>query len=187
MASITTAEVTGKVATLVLDDASGLAVGEPVLVYGTGNVDIDGRQTLDTVDTDTDTVTYRTTGPDVEQITPTGAVLVTSVTWITSTDVELFVGAVEADTDEADYLDLCTAAANDWCYRRRETAGYSDNPSLVPGAAPKQGTILYAGSLFRQKGSLDNFQSFEAMPTPAPVGSMGEIMRLLGIGRARFG
>ena len=186
MANITTIACTDDVVTLTLDDATGLAVGEHVHVYGTGYSKLDGHHNLTAID-GLDVQYEVNNQDDIVAFTPANAVLVAQVTWITTEDVELFVGQVEAATDEADYLELCTDAANDWAYHRREAAGYSDNPTVAPGAAAKQGTVLYAGSLFRQKGSLDNFQSFEAMPTPAPVGSMGEIMRLLGIGRARIG
>jgi hypothetical protein len=186
MATITSASCTDDVVTLTLDDATGLVVGEHVHVYGTGYNKLDGHHNLTGVD-GLDVQYSVNNQDDIAAYTPDNGVLVAQVTWITTEDVELFVGQVEAATDEADYLELCTDAANDWAYHRREAAGYSDNPTVVPGAAAKQGTVLYAGSLFRQKGSLDNFQSFEAMPTPAPVGSMGEIMRLLGIGRARIG
>lgn len=186
MATITSASCTSDVVTLTLDDVTGLAVGEHVHVYGTGYSKLDGHHNL--TDIDGLNVQYSVNNQDdIVAYTPANGVLVGQVTWITTEDVELFVGQVEAATDEAEYLELCTDAANDWAYHRREAAGYSDNPTVAPGAAAKQGTVLYAGSLFRQKGSLDNFQSFEAMPTPAPVGSMGEIMRLLGIGRARIG
>lgn len=186
MATITSASCTNDVVTLTLDDASGLVVGEHVHVYGTGYSKLDGHHNLTGIDVLD--VQYSVNNQlDIAAYTPDNGVLVAQVTWITTEDVELFVGQVEAATDEADYLELCTDAANNWAYNRRHAAGYSDNPTVAPGAAAKQGTVLYAGSLFRQKGSLDNFQSFEAMPTPAPVGSMGEIMRLLGVGRARIG
>jgi hypothetical protein len=44
---------------------------------------------------------------------------------------------------------------------------------------------MYAGSLYRQRGSVDSFASFEAMGSGAPTASMGEIMRLLGINRSQ--
>lgn len=187
MANITTASVTDKVVTLVLDDATGLVVGEHVHVYGTGNAHIDGQHSLLSVNLGTDTVTYKDGGTDVPEFSPTGAILVAQVTWVDADDVQLFVGAVTPATDEADFLDLCVDAANAWAFRRREAAGYIDNPTVVPNGDVRYGVVLYAGALFREKGSIDSFQSFEAMPTPGTTGSMGQIMRLLGIGRARIG
>lgn len=188
MATITLLSCTDDVVTLTLDDATGLAAGEHVHIYGTGYSKIDGHHNLVSVDLGTDKVTYTVNNQDdVAEFAPANAILVAQVTWITTEDVELFVGQVEAGTDDADYLELCTDAANDWAFHRREAAGYTDSPTVAPGSAAKQGTVLYAGALFREKGSVDSFQSFEAMPTTGPVGSMGQIMRLLGIGRARIG
>jgi hypothetical protein len=42
MANITTASVTDKVATVVLDDATGFVIGEHVYIFGVGNNHIDG-------------------------------------------------------------------------------------------------------------------------------------------------
>jgi hypothetical protein len=186
MANIVTASVTDKVATLVLDDASGLVVGEHVHVYGTGNPHIDGHHNLSSVDLGTDTVTYPTGGPDVAAFNPVGAILVAQVTWIDEDDAQEYLGEI-TDPDELTFLGTCVEAANDWCYHRRNTAGYVDNPTVVPNSAARLGVIQYAASLFLQRGTLDGFQSFEAMPTPAPAGQMAQIMRLLGINRARIG
>ena len=186
MANITTASVTDKVATVVLDDATGFVIGEHVYIFGVGKTKIDGHHQLDTVNLGTDTVTFSTGGPDVAEITPVGAQKVAEVTWIDADDAQEFLGTVD-DPDELTFLGTCVAAANDWAFRRREAAGYRDNPTAVPNGSVKMGVILYAGALFREKGSVDSFQSFEAMPTPSPTGSMGQIMRLLGIGRARIG
>ena len=45
---------------------------------------------------------------------------------------------------------------------------------------------MYAGSLYRERGSVDSFASFGEMSTGAPVASMGQIMRLLAIGRPQI-
>jgi hypothetical protein len=112
--------------------------------------------------------------------------MVAEVTWIDEDDAQEYLGEI-TDPDELTFLGTCVAAANDWAFRRRESAGYRDNPTAVPNASARLGVIQYASSLFLQKGTLDGFQSFEAMPTPAPVGQMAQIMRLLGINRARIG
>lgn len=186
MANITTASVTDGVATVVVDDATGFVIGEHVYVFGVGNVHIDGHHQLSTVNLGTNTVTYSTGGQDVAEITPVGAQMVAEVTWIDEDDAQEFLGTVD-DPDELTFLGSCVGAANDWAFRRREAAGYTDNPTAVPNRSVRYGVILFAAGLFREKGSLDSFQSFEAMPTPSPTGSMGQIMRLLGIGRARIG
>ena len=169
------------IVTLTLDDATGLVVGEHVHVYNVGN-QVDGGHTLLTVDLGTDEVTFEDNGPTFAEIAVTG-VLVEQVTWITLEDLELFVGTLTDQADQ-DYGDECVNAANDWAYGRRRAAGYHDNPTVTPSSRVKQGTVLYAGALFREKGSPgDMFQSFQGAPIAAPVGGMGQIMRLLGIGR----
>ena len=169
------------VVTLTLDSVAGLVVGEHVHVYNVGN-QVDGNHTLTGVDPAETQVTFHDNGDEFAEVAVSG-VLVAQVTWIDSADVELVVGNV-ADTD---YLDACTDAANDFAYRRRFEAGYSDNPTVAPGAAAKQGTVMYAVALYREKGSVDSFQSFEQMPFTAPTGSMGQILRLLGVGRPQVG
>ena len=47
------------------------------------------------------------------------------------------------------------------------------------------GTGLYAMSLYRERGSVDSFQSFEAAPI-AGFGTMGQINKLLGIPRSQI-
>lgn len=165
--------------TLTLDTVSGLVVGEHVTVYNVGN-NVDGHHVLTGVDGAELAVTYHDHGDTFAEVTVTG-LLVPEVTWIDTDDVELVVGNV-ADTE---YLEGCTAAANDWAYRRRFEAGYRDNPTVAPGAAVKQGTVLYAVALYREKGSVDSFASFEQMAIAAPTGGMGQILRLLGVGRPR--
>jgi len=165
--------------TLTLDDVTGLGVGQHVHVYQVGN-NVDGGHVLTGVDAGENQVTFHDHGDTFAEVAVTG-VLVAEVTWIDPDDVETAVGQV-TDTD---WLDLVTAAANDWAYRRRFEAGYMDNPTVAPGAAAKQGTILYAVALYREKGAVDSFASFEAMPMPQMTGNMGQILRLLGVGKPR--
>lgn len=167
--------------TLTLDSVSGLVVGQQVHVYNVGN-QVDGNHTLTGVDPAEVQVTFHDHGDTFAEIVVTG-VLVAEVTWIDAADVEMAVGNV-ADTD---WLDAVTAAANDWSYRRRWEAGHRDNPTVAPGAAAKQGTILYAVALYREKGSVDSFQTYEAMPLAAPTGNLGQVLRLLGVGKPRVG
>ena len=43
---------------------------------------------------------------------------------------------------------------------------------------------MYGGYLYRQRGNIDQYASFDPLATGAPVGgSFGDIMRLLGINR----
>lgn len=167
------------VVTLTLDDATGLVVGEHVHVYNVGN-NVDGGHVLTGVDLAENEVTFQDGGQTFAEVAVTG-ILIEQVTWITDTDVEEVIGVVT----DVDFLTQVVDAANDWAYRRRYEAGYKDNPTVAPGASARLGTVMYAVALYREKGSVDSFQSFQQMPMTAPTGSMGQILRLLGIGKPR--
>jgi hypothetical protein len=104
------------------------------------------------------------------------------VDWITDEDVALFLGIELSEEGDA-YLTQVTAAAQVWAYERRLAAGYSDDPEEVPNERVKLGTMLLAGSLYREQGSIDSFASFQDQPLVAPVGTMGQINKMLGIPR----
>lgn len=82
------------------------------------------------------------------------------------------------------WLNDCIAAANAWAPRKRAEAGYVDDPDVAPSEDVAQGTTMYAVALVRERGSADSFASFEELSSFAQVGSMGQVKRLLGIGRA---
>mgnify|MGYP003136941533 CR=1 FL=1 len=108
--------------------------------------------------------------------------------WIESSDVEVFLGISAATANDTAYIASCTNAANVFAYRRRTEAGYSDDRTTVPDAAVKLGTTLYAASLYRERGSVDSFASFDGLGQQAtPFGSLGRIMQLLGINRPQVG
>lgn len=134
-------------------------------------------------------VLYKNTGSDLSRrAVTTGTITWTpTCTWVTASDVADWLGLDWTDQDDTAFLDNCVAAANAFAYRRRRAARYSDSLTLVPDGAAKQGTIMYAAALFRERGSLDSFQSFDSMQMTAPTGSMGQILRLLGCNRAAVG
>ena len=105
-------------------------------------------------------------------------------TWITSADVQVFLGFTPTGGDVT-FLSQCVAAANAWCFARRVQAGYHDSLTTVPSDAVKMGDVLMAASLYRERGSVDSFQSFDAMGTAAPVMTMGRVNQLLGIKRSQ--
>ena len=184
---IITASGASNTATLVLDSVDGLEVLEAIRVYNTGVNKIDGRHTIATITTATKTITYTSNSiGTVVAFNPPNASLNPLVTWCTVDDVEVFLGysPAAASVDE-DYLAMCTEAANEWAYRKRREAGYIDSTVAVPNPAARQGTILYAGGLFRERGSVDSFASFQDMTITAAPGTMGQIMRLLGINRSQ--
>lgn len=180
---IVTASGSVNTATLILASVDGLEVGTCVRIYNTANNKIDGRRNLVTVTVATKTVTFTTASiGTVAAFDPPNATLVPLTTWVNDEDVALFLG-LDLDGQDADYLSTVVEAANDFAYRRRQSSGYIDSRCVIPNPSAKEGTVLYAGALFRERGSIDSFQSFSDTAIPGMVGSMGQIMRLLGINR----
>ena len=107
-------------------------------------------------------------------------------TWITVADVEDWLGfTVTNPSSDFDLLTIAVAAANAYAYRKRAEAGYFDaSISTVPSQDVRLGTIMYGGALYRERGSIDQYASFDPLATGTTTGgSMGQIMRLLGVNR----
>lgn len=126
-------------------------------------------------------------GDDLERSAaiPNGTLTWTQTcTWITSADVQVFLGITAATANDTAFLAQCVNASNSWCFTRRVQAGYHDALGIVPNDAAKMAAVLMASSLYRERGSIDSFQTFEGMGT-APIASMGRINQLLGIKRSQ--
>lgn len=133
-------------------------------------------------------VIFYDAGDDLERSAaiPNGTLTWTQTcTWILAADVLSWLGIAVATANDTLFVGACTDAANAFAFRRRKESGYFDGLSTAPGADVKLGTIMIAGSLYRERGSVDSFASFEAMNIPGTVGSMGQINRLLGVNRSQ--
>lgn len=106
-------------------------------------------------------------------------------TWIAASAVIAWLGIESATANDTAFITTCTAAANAFAYRRRREAGYFDSLSTSPGGDVTLGTTMYAAVLYRERGSVDSFASFEGMGGPMPIGSTGQINRLLGVNRSQ--
>jgi hypothetical protein len=127
-------------------------------------------------------------GDDVERyaVDPFGTLTWTpTCTWITSSNVIEFLGIATASANDTAFITACVSAANAWAYRKRQEAGYRDSLTTSPGGDVTLGTTLFAASMYRRRGSIDGFQSFDVMDTTQPAMSMGDIHKLLGVNRSQ--
>lgn len=127
---------------------------------------------------------YVNAGDDFTRSVATGTVTFSpSITWCTNAMVLEFLGIDVATANDTAFITTCVAAANSYIYRKRREAGYTDSQSTVPDASVKLGTILYAATLYRERGSADSFASFDSMSSIPIPSTMGRIMALIGCGR----
>lgn len=126
-------------------------------------------------------------GDDVEWTTavPTGTLTWSQTcTWTTVAQVQEWLGIDSATANDTAFLTKCVSAANAFCYRRRVEAGYlQDSLTVSPGGDVTLGTIMYGATLYRERGSVDSFASFDAMGSPVIPSTMGRILQLLGCNR----
>ena len=127
---------------------------------------------------------FRQAGVELERSVATGTVTFTpSVSWINSSDVTSWLGIDVSTANDTAFVTVCVNATNNWCFRKRREAGYVDSMTTVPGADVKLGAIMYAATLYRERGSADSFASFDAMSSIPIPSTMGRIMSLIGCGR----
>ena len=124
------------------------------------------------------------TASNVTRTAATGTLTITQTcTWVTAANIEDWLGIGTATAADAAFLTVCAAAASQFCWRRRMEAGYVDSLTTVPSQDVLLGTQMYGGSLYRQRGSIDQFASFQNMGVTPVMGLNGMIRQLLGIDR----
>ena len=130
-------------------------------------------------------VLYAKTANDVERGPATGTITYNPVcTWINANDVQTWLNITVASANDTALITTAAAAANQFCWRRRMESGYVDSLTTVPSTDVKLGTIMYAGSLYRARGSLgDAFATFDGMGTNPMIGMGAMVKQLLGIDR----
>ena len=129
-------------------------------------------------------IVYKNAGDSVSRQIATGTVTYApTVTWIDEDDVKAWLGLT--GTHPADpFIEDAADAANAFCYRRRREAGYIDATTTAPSNDVKLGTVMYAGALYRSRGSLgDAFAQFDGMGSAPIVAMPGMVRQLLGIDR----
>ena len=129
-------------------------------------------------------VLYAKTASDVSRVAATGSVTYTQTcTWITQQNVLDWLGISVATAGDQAFVTTCAAAANMFCYRRRQEASYIDSLTTVPSQDVYLGTVMYAGMLYKSRGTVDVFSSYQDMGQTPVVGMNGQIKQLLGIDR----
>jgi len=157
-----------------------------VPIYRYTGVDDEGDWLFDTEEIILNQLMVAKTHADVARGPVAGTLtFTTSCTWIVNADVVEWLGIASATANDTAFITSCVSAANAYAYRRRREAGYYDSLTTVPGGDVKLGTVMFAGSLYRERGSVDSFASFEQMGTPVPFGANGQINRLLGVNRSQ--
>ena len=129
-------------------------------------------------------VLYAKTASAVNRVAATGTITYTQTcTWITSQNILDWLGITVATAGDQTFTTTCAAAANAFCYRRRQEAGYVDSLTTVPSQDVFLGSVMYGGMLYKSRGTVDVFSSFQDMGQTPVVGMNGQIKQLLGIDR----
>lgn len=129
-------------------------------------------------------VLYAKTASSVARTAASGTLTLTQTcTWVTAAMLEDWLGIGTATAADAAFLTICASACSQFAWRRRMEAGYIDSLTTVPSQDVLLGTQMYGGSLYRQRGSVDQFASFQNMGVTPVMGLNGMIRQLLGIDR----
>ena len=131
-------------------------------------------------------VLFYDAGDDLTRVSvlPVGTITYTQTcTWVTDQQIEDWLGFTSVSAADAAFLVQCAAAANAFCYRRRQEAGYVDSLTTSPSGDVTLGTIMYGGALYRQRSSINEFASFTEMGSATPTGLSAIMKQLLGIPR----
>ena len=152
--------------------------------YAFMGVDDEGDLLFDPLVTIPNQVLYAKTASDVARTAASGTLTITQTcTWVTSATLEDWLGIGTATAADAAFLTICASACSQFAWRRRMEAGYIDSLTTVPSQDVLLGTQMYGGALYRQRGSVDQFASFQNMGVTPVSGLNGMIRQLLGIDR----
>ena len=149
-------------------------------------VNLEGEIVVDPLAPIANQVLYAVTGSNVERVASVGSLTFNiTCTWITGGDVQDFIGIGAASAIDEAFFTVVANASNSFCYRRRSEAGYVDSPTVVPNDAVKLGVTSYASFLYRQRGAVTDFASFDGMVSGSSSGLNAMVKQLLGIDRPR--
>jgi hypothetical protein len=202
--SVTNKYLIDDFAVLQLLTPTEIAVGESITVAGVDatfngtytvralpqyryvGVDTQGDLLYDIDEPIANQVLYAKVADDVDRVAATGTVTYTlTCTWVSAGSLVTYLGVqITNPSDDYTLITQAVSAGNQFCYRRRQEAGYIDSLTTSPGGDQTLGTLMYCAALWRSRGSLENaFASFDGMGT-APQQSLTPIVKqLLGIDR----
>jgi hypothetical protein len=181
--SVTQKYLIDNYAVLQLLTPSEIAVGESITVASV-DATFNGDLLYDYEVPVQNQVLYAKTASNVSRIAATGTVTYTQTcTWITQQNVLDWLGISVATAGDQAFVTTCAAAANMFCYRRRQEASYIDSLTTVPSQDVYLGTVMYAGMLYKSRGTVDVFSSYQDMGQTPVAGMNGQIKQLLGIDR----
>jgi hypothetical protein len=172
--------------TLINEELNDYYVGDKVRVNGINN-NFNGVHTLTAVDQVNLTITY-SKGSFTETLNDIrGAEVEVLPQWTDEAAVISWLGIESATTNDNDFISVCVEGANEWCYRKRQEAGYTmDRTTFVPSGDVALAATMYAATLYRERGtsgdSYGSYDGFSAQPQPV---TLARIMQLLGCPRAR--
>ena len=149
-------------------------------------VDSDGDLLYNTNNPIPNQVLYYVAGTDTTRyaVIPQGTLTHTQTcTWINGPAVATWLGIDLAGADETAFHTQCANAANNFIYLRRQESGYTDSLTTSPGTQVTLATTMYAGQLYRQRGAVNDFASFDQMGAISTTGLTPMIKQLAGIPR----
>jgi hypothetical protein len=202
--SVTNKYLIDDFAVLQLLTPTEIAVGESITVAGVDatfngtytvralpqyryvGVDTQGDLLYDIDEPIANQVLYAKVADDVDRVAATGTVTYTlTCQWVSAAELITYLGVqITNPSDDYTLITQAVSAGNQFCYRRRQEAGYIDSLTTSPGGDQTLGTLMYCAALWRSRGSLENtFAAFDGMGS-APQQSLTPIVKqLLGIDR----
>ena len=124
------------------------------------------------------------TGDVDRTATATGTIAYTQTcTWVTAAQILTYLGIATATVDDTTFVTQCASAANVFCYRRRQECGYFDSLTSSPSGDCTLAVIMYGSALYRQRGGISDFASFDGMTAGSTNGLSPIVKQLLGVDR----
>jgi hypothetical protein len=131
-------------------------------------------------------VLFAKTADNVNVVAAAGTLTTTpTCTWVTTdAQIEDWLGIGTATAADQAFITQCRLAGNEFAYRRRREAGYrNESLTTVPNASVLLGTIAYSAFLYKQRGSVTDFASFDGLAAGGSMGLSPMIKQLLGVDR----